>query len=654
MKDMKTSNEIMRDLIARLNYLTKKYDEGQPEVSDKEWDDLYFQLLDMENQAGIYYEDSPTRRVNYQVVNELTKVEHNHKMLSLDKTKSLDDVISFANKHPMIAMTKVDGLTCSLRYIDGRLVSAETRGNGVIGEDVLHNALTIATIPHRINYTDELIVDGEIVCLTCDFEEFAEEYKNPRNFAAGSIRLLDAKECAKRKLTFIAWDVIKGFDNEPLFSNKMQNLKQLGFFIVPYILCNEIDDNVIDIIKTLSIGHHIPFDGLVFKFNDTVYGKAQGETAHHFKNAIAYKFYDETYPTKLKDIEWSMGRTGILTPVAVFDPVDIDGATVERASLHNISILRSLLGDTPWRGQPIEVYKANMIIPQIATAEISNRADWTYDRGFILKRPEKCPVCNGDLVVTRSDSDTLNLTCLNPDCDGKLINRLDHFCGKKGLDIRGLSKATLEKLVDWGWVNNLVDIFSLKDHQKEWVTKPGFGPKSVSNILDAIEASKECTTEAFIASLGIPLIGRTVATELCKHFESYEALSKAIDEGYDFTKLPGFAESKQQALVEFDYTEADQLYSILNVKLPTTTIDASEQPLKDKKFVITGSVKHFKNRAELQGFIEKLGGKVVSAVSKNVDYLINNDAASTSSKNVAAKKMGIPILTEDEFLEKVN
>ena len=651
---MKTSKEIMRDLINRLNYLTQKYDEGCPEVSDKEWDDLYFQLLDMENQAGTYYEDSPTRKVNYQVVNELTKVEHNHKMLSLDKTKSLDDVVGFANKHPMVAMTKVDGLTCSLRYIDGRLVSAETRGNGVIGEDVLHNALTIATIPHRINYTDELIVDGEIVCLTCDFQNFAEEYKNPRNFAAGSIRLLDSTECAKRRLTFVAWDVITGFTDKVLFSDKLQSLKHLGFFVVPFVLCNEIDEGLIDVIKTLSNKLYIPMDGLVFKFNDTIYGKAQGETAHHFKNAIAYKFYDETYPTKLKDIEWSMGRTGILTPVAVFDPVDIDGATVERASLHNISILRSLLGDTPWRGQPIEVYKANMIIPQIATAEISNRADWTYDRGFILKRPEKCPVCNGDLVVTRSDSDTLNLTCLNPDCDGKLINRLDHFCGKKGLDIRGLSKATLEKLVDWGWVNNLVDIFSLKDHQKEWVTKPGFGPKSVSNILDAIEASKECTTEAFIASLGIPLIGRTVATELCKHFESYEALSKAIDEGYDFTKLPGFAESKQQALVEFDYTEADQLYGILNVKLPTTTIDVSEQPLKDKKFVITGSVKHFKNRAELQGFIEKLGGKVVSAVSKNVDYLINNDAASTSSKNVAAKKMGIPILTEDEFLEKVN
>lgn len=645
---MKTSNEIMRDLIARLNYLTKKYDEGQPEVSDKEWDDLYFQLLNMENQVGMYYEDSPTRRVNYQVVNELKKVEHNHKMLSLDKTKSLDDVVSFANKHPMVAMTKVDGLTCSLRYINGRLVSAETRGNGVIGEDVLHNALTVASIPHRINYTDELIIDGEIVCLTCDFQDFAEEYKNPRNFAAGSIRLLDAKECAKRKLTFVAWDVITGFEDKALFSDRLQALKHLGFFVVPFILCNEIDDNVIDIIKTLSAQLSVPLDGLVFKFNDIVYGKAQGETAHHFKNAIAYKFYDEIYPTKLKNIEWSMGRTGVLTPVAVFDPIDIDGSVVERASLHNLNILKETL-NIPWVGQPIGIFKANMIIPQIGQADVET----SPKPEDILPIPVTCPVC-GSPLKQRADTDSVFLECVNDACEGKLINRLHHFCGKKGLDIRGLSKATLEKLVDWGWVNNLVDIFFLKEHQKEWITKPGFGPKSVSNILDAIELSRECTTEAFIASLGIPLIGRTVAAELCKYFDSYESFSKAIDEGYDFTRLPGFAESKQQAIMEFDYSEADQLYNILNVKLPKTVIDASAQPLKDKKFVITGSVKHFKNRAELQSFIEKLGGKVVSAVSKNVDYLINNDAASTSSKNVAAKKLGISILTEDEFLEKVS
>ena len=644
---MNDTCESMRQLIDKLNYLTQKYDEGHPEVSDKEWDDLYFQLLDMEKETGIVYSDSPTRQISYQVVNELTKVEHNHKMLSLDKTKSLDDVRSFANKQPMVAMTKVDGLTCSLRYINGKLVSAETRGNGVIGEDVLHNALTVTTIPRRINYTNELIVDGEIVCLTCDFVDFAKEYKNPRNFAAGSIRLLDSKECASRKLTFIAWDVIKGFDDKISFSDKLQTLKTFGFFVVPMILCDKIDENVVESIKTMSNKLYIPLDGIVFKFDSIAYGKAQGETAHHFKNAIAYKFYDEIYPTILQNIEWSMGRTGVLTPVAIFDPIDIDGSIVERASLHNLSILKDTL-NIPWKGQNIGIFKANMIIPQIGQADL----DTEPQPEDIITTPVKCPVCGSPLSET-GDINARFLTCTNDDCEGKLINRLDHFCVKNGLDIKGLSKATLEKLVDWGWVNNLVDIFSLKEHQTEWITKPGFGEKSVINILNAIEAGKDCTLEAFIASLGIPLIGRTVAKELCKYFDSYEDFSKAIDEGYNFTKLPGFAYSKQQAIMEFDYTEADQLYGILNVKLPETVIDVSEQPLKDKKFVITGSVKHFKNRAELQSFIEKLGGKVVSTVSKNVNYLINNDAASTSTKNVAAKKMGIPILTEDEFLEKI-
>ena len=643
---MKTSNELMRDLVDRLNYLTKKYDEGHPEVSDKEWDDLYFQLLAIENQAGIYYEDSPTRKVNYQIVNELTKVEHNHKMLSLDKTKSLDDVISFANKHPIVAMTKVDGLTCSLRYINGRLVSAETRGNGVIGEDVLHNALTIATIPHRINYTDELIVDGEIVCLTCDFQEFSEEYKNPRNFAAGSIRLLDSVECAKRRLTFVAWDVITGLTDKVLFSDKLQVLKQLGFFVVPFVLCHDINIDIIDNIKTLSNQFFIPMDGLVFKFDDIAYGKSLGETAHHFKNAIAYKFYDEEYETKLIGIDWTMGRTGILTPVAVFEPVNDGDSIIERASLHNLNIMKELLGDEPATGQPLKVAKMNMIIPQVVWADKNYRGDWIN----IYLIPDVCPICGRPTAVNESEQ----LYCTNPDCEGKLINKLDHFCGKKGLDIRGLSKATLEKLVDWGWVNNIVDIFSLKEHQKEWIIKPGFGEKSVINILNAIEASKHCSLEAFIASLGIPLVGKNVAAELCKYFKTYEDFSKAINDKYDFTQLPGFAEGKQQTIINFDYTEANRLYDILNVKSSEENLEVSYKPLKDKKFVITGTVKHFKNRTELQDFIERLGGKVVSSISKNVDYLINNNIESTSAKNVAAKKMGIPILTETEFMEKFN
>ena len=636
--------EDMKALVDRLNYLTKKYDEGHPEVSDKEWDELYFKLVQMEEDMGIHLDESPTQTIIYQVVNELRKVEHNHKMLSLDKTKEIEEVKKFLGKdNDYVAMCKMDGLTCSLRYIGGKLISAETRGNGVIGEDILHNALVIPSIPKTISYQDELIVDGEIICTYEDFKPFSDTYKNPRNFAAGSIRLLDSKECAKRNLTFVAWDVIKGFPNDNNVYSRLLLLTFNGFTIVPFEKGSV--EHCIEWLTETAKCMSYPIDGIVFKFDEVDFGKQQGETAHHFKNAIAYKFYDDEYETTLQNIEYSMGRTGILTPVAVYEDIDIDGSVCNRASLHNLSIMTELLGDLPYKGEKIWIYKANMIIPQVSKAEKRNSSE-----DFHFDIPKICPVCGSRTAINESSQ----LYCTNPDCDGKLINKLDHFCGKKGLDIKGLSKATLEKLIDWGWVNNCVDLFSLQDHVKEWVVKPGFGAKSVEKILDSIEESKNCSTEAFIASLGIPLIGRTIAADLAKRFETYEALSKAIDEGYDFTKLPGFAWAKSQALTNFDYTEADKLYGILNVKPAPTVVEASEQPLKDMKFVITGSVKHFKNRTELQSSIEKCGGKVVSAISKNVDYLINNDAESTSAKNVAAKKLGIPILTEEEFLEKIS
>lgn len=605
-------------------------------------------MLTIEQGLGEYYSDSPTRQVNYTVLNELRKVEHNHPMLSLDKTKSLEDIAKFANGKKMLAMSKCDGLTCSLYYKNGRLVSAETRGNGTVGEDILHNALTLPTIPHRVNYADDLIIDGEIVCLYSDFEPFSEEYKNPRNFAAGSIRLLDSGECAKRNLSFVAWDVIEGFDEKENLSEKFNALLDLGFFVVPFVSTAIFDDDVVETVKTLSAKEELPIDGVVFKFDNVAYGKAQGETAHHLKNAIAYKFYDEVYLTTLRSVIWTMGRTGVLTPVALFDTVDIDGSEVERASLHNMSVMRSTL-NIPWNGQKIGVYKANMIIPQIEWADLETAPE----EDKIIPIPDHCPIC-GEPLIERENNDSIFLECPNDDCDGKLVNKLDHFCGKKGLDIKGLSKATLEKLVDWGWVNSAVDIFYLDEHRNEWVRKPGFGEKSVDNLLQAIEDSKECSFESFISSLGIPLIGRTVAAELVKHFDCYEDFSKAVEEKFDFSKFDGFAESKTEALLKFDYTEADQLYGILDVQMAPTAIPIEDQPLAGKKYVITGSVKSFKNRTELQAFIEKHGGKVVSAVSKNVDYLINNDATSTSSKNVAAKKLGIPILTEAELIASCN
>ena len=645
---MQTVMEQMRDLVDKLNYLTEKYDEGHPEISDSEWDDMYFQLLDLENQTKSFYADSPTRTINYQVVNELKKVEHNHPMLSLDKTKSLEDVTKFANGKTMLAMTKCDGLTCSLRYLNGKLVSAETRGNGVIGEDVLHNALVCPSIPHRINYDKELIVDGEIVCLINHFENFKEDYANPRNFAAGSIRLLDSQECAKRMLTFIAWDVIKGIDDDDLLSTRLMKLSMLGFTVVPFIQTAIFTDDMVDTIKNLTTHSKIPMDGIVFKFDSKSYGDELGATSHHFKNAIALKFVDEVYLTTLQNIVWTMGRTGVLTPIAIFDTVDMDGSQVNRASLHNLTVMQETL-NKPWKGQPIGVYKANMIIPQINFADVDTIPE---DEELYIPIPQFCPIC-GEPIHETGENDSRFLECSNPNCEGKLINKLDHFCGKKGLDIKGLSKATLEKLIDYGWIDSIIDIFYLEEYRDEWIKKPGFGVKSVEKVLAAIEDSRDCSFEAFISSLGIPFIGQTIAKDLTKYFDCYEDLREAIKNNYDFSQLDGFAESKTDALLNFDFTEADQLYGLLDVRMSERP-ESNEQPLKDKKFVITGSVKQFKNRNELQKFIEDKGGKVVGTVSKNVNYLINNDTTSTASKNVAAKKLGIPILSEKEFLDLTN
>ena len=639
-------------LIEYLNARTAEYDSGHPTISDKEWDDKYFELIQLEKDLGYTYENSPTRKIDYKVVNQLDKVEHNHQMLSLDKTKEPVEVQKFIGNNEFIAMSKMDGLTCSLRYVNGRLVGAETRGNGVVGENVLHNAKVIPTIPKTIPYKEELVVDGEIICTYNDFNSYSSDYKNPRNFAAGSIRLLDSKECEKRNLTFIAWDVVKGFENINKLSSRLNYLKTFNFKIVPYVF-GEIDDiaELIHIINSISQLNSYPIDGLVFKFNDIAYGKSLGNTAHHFKNAIAFKFYDETYGTNLKDVEWTMGRTGILTPVAVFEAIDIDGSEISRASLHNVSVMEETLGTHPFKNQKVEVFKANMIIPQIAAAEQKEYDNDFFETYECLSVPMTCPICGKETRIIDNDGVKV-LMCLNPSCEGKLINKLDHFCGKKGLDIKGLSKATLEKLITWGWVNNMSDIMILSNYRKEWIKKPGFGEKSVDKILDAIEMSKNTTLEAFIASLGIPLIGRTVAKDLVKHISTYEEFRELIDGKFDFSIYNGFADSKTSALWNFNYEEADKVFTYLNFDNNIDTPSATNESCKDLKVVITGKLTTFKNRDAFKTKIEECGGKVVDSVNKTVTCLINNDKDSTSTKNQAAKKLGIPIISEQDFINE--
>lgn len=364
-------------LIDKANEYTTLYDLGTPAITDQEWDNIYFEIKKLEDELDLYPQNSPTQSIPYDVVNELKKVEHNHKMLSLQKTKDLKEVESFIEGQPSLAMCKMDGLTCSLTYVDGRLTAAETRGNGIVGEDILHNVLHLKSVPkYLLGLRGKVVIDGEIICTLTDFEMFASDYKNPRNFAAGSIRLLDSRECAKRKLTFVAWDVIEGFESFDFLSDKLQRLLHFGFIVVPFYILPAKDANgdkvpldiIIDQIKSIAEHNRFPIDGAVFKFDYIEYSKSLGETSHHFKNAIAYKFYDETYTTRLLDIEWTMGRTGILTPVAIFEPIDIDGSTVERASLHNVSVMKEVLGN-PYVGQKLWVSKRNMIIPQIEEAE---------------------------------------------------------------------------------------------------------------------------------------------------------------------------------------------------------------------------------------------------------------------------------------------
>lgn len=637
-------SEQLKSLIEYLNARTVEYDEGHPTISDSDWDKKYFELIKLENELGYTLSNSPTQNIPYEVVNALEKAEHTHKMLSLDKTKEIEDVVAFVGNKDFIAMCKMDGLTLSLRYENGRLVKAETRGNGLIGENVLHNARVVPSIPNNIPYEEVLEVEGEIICTYTDFEEFSADYKNPRNFAAGSIRLLDANECAKRKLTFVAWEVITGLDDIPELTGRFIELSKFGFITVPCVTSSP--DNIASlprVLVTMAQMYSFPLDGIVFKFNDVAYGRSLGETAHHFKNAIAFKFFDETYESYLREIEWTMGRTGLLTPVAIFDTIDMDGSEVSRASLHNVSVMEDLLGPKPCIGQKVEVFKANMIIPQIASS------DKTVE-GKVLKYPNICPICGGETQIIDNDGVKV-LMCLNPGCEGKLINRLDHFCGKKGLDIKGLSKATLEKLIAWGWVNNISDIMVLINHRSEWIQMPGFGQKSVDKILDAIEDAKFTTLEAFISSLGIPLVGRTVSKELVKYIDTYEEFRQMVEEKFDFSVYDGFAESKTSAIWNFDFTEADKVYPYLYFKKEEKTAE-SNMSCENLKVVITGKLKQFKNRDAFKACIEEHGGKVVDSVSKNTSYLINNDTESSSTKNQSAKKLGIPILSEQEFIEK--
>lgn len=634
------------DKIKELTELLNKasdsyYNTGDTIMEDREYDSLLEELRSLEQETGFVMMASPTHKVGYEVKSELQKVTHNHPMLSLAKTKDWNEFIRYFGNKDVIGMEKMDGLTCSLRYIDGELVSAETRGNGEVVEDILHNIKTVKTVPQKIPYKDELIVDGEIICTYQDFEPFSTEYKNPRNFASGSIRLLDSNECAKRPLTFVVWNIIKGFDDENNFLRKLVLVDGLGFTVVPWTSSFDWDAKEFLINKAKKLGY--PIDGLVGRFGDIKYGESLGSTSHHSNAAYAFKFGDETYETVLRGVEWNTTRTGVIAPVAVFDEVDLDGALTTRATLHNLSIIEQLelgIGDT------ITVYRSNMVIPKI---------DDNLTRSNTLKIPTVCPCCDHPTEVKYTDNSKV-LMCTNPDCPAKKLARFTHFVSRKCMNIDGLSSATLELLISNNLIRNFRDIYHLKEHVSKLCTIDGMGKKSVENLLNNIEKSRSVKLENFIAALGIPNIGLSAAKAISKKFNGshYDFVLALANDNYDFSQIDDFGEITNKSLHDWWHSK-DPMVELLpmEVNFIVENDTGSSSNLDGKSFCITGSLTHYANRDALVKAIEDNGGKYVSSVSKKIDYLINNDKTSISGKNKKAINLSIPIISEEDFLNMI-
>lgn len=644
----------IKELVELLNhYRNEYYNNSYSEISDFEYDQLFDELVALESETGFIMAVSPTQTVGYEVVSWLEKVEHNHPMLSLDKTKNVDDVIKFLGNKDGVVMAKADGLTCSLRYINGHLISAETRGNGEVGEDILHCAKTIKNIPLEINCLDEVIVDGEVIITYDDFEKInvtlpeGQKYKHPRNLASGSIRQLDSSIAAQRNMKFIAWKLIKGIYNNSFFDNWIF-MDSLGFDVIPLIslpsqLINQKTiENAIFLIKEDAKNEGCPIDGCVFGYDDIAYGESLGATGHHLRSQIAFKFYDELYPTRLQYVDWTIGKSSQLTPTAVFDTVEIDGADVSRASLHNISIIKNL-GLT--NGCTINVFKANQIIPQIDSCENDGDGD--------IEIPPICPICGGTTSI-RKDNESEVLICTNPECVGKKLAQFTHFVSKKGMDIKNLSEATLQDLLSHGFVHNFKDIYHLSNHRQQLIHLDGYGKKSIEKLLKSIEDSRNVKLENFIAALGIPNIGLTASKTISKYFNGdvYKWFNAFFND-FDWTQLDDFGETMAHNVEEYlrnHVADVEALSDEMNFVLPEE-YSITENPFNGKTICVTGKLNHF-TRDSINEKIISLGAKPAGSVSKKTDYLITNES-SGSSKYKKAVELNIPIITEEEFLNMI-
>ena len=644
----------MRELVEFLNRARRAYEQEDTEIiSNYEYDRLYDELQGLEKELGTTLASSPTVNVGYEVLSELPKERHERPMLSLDKTKEVGRLKEFLGEQKAVISWKLDGLTIVLTYRDGELQKAVTRGNGEVGEVITNNARVFQNLPCRIPYQGELILRGEAVISYRDFEKINEEiedvdarYKNPRNLCSGSVRQLNNEVTAKRNVKFYAFTLVRAegvdFQNSRLY--QMKWLSDQGFDVVENhpVTVDTIEQEVEWFARHIE-KNEIPSDGLVLVYDDIAYGESLGTTAKFPRDSFAFKWADEIRKTTLLEIEWSPSRTGLINPVAIFEPVELEGTTVSRASVHNISIMEELeLGV----GDQIEVYKANMIIPQIAR---------NLTRSGVKDIPKACPVCGGKTKI-HMDNDTKTLYCTNPQCQAKHVKSFTLFVSRDAMNIEGLSEATLEKFIQHGYIKDYTDIFHLDRYEDQIKNMDGFGEKSYVNLQNSIENARNTTMPRLIYSLGIPNIGTANARVICRALDQDpEKILNATEE--ELSEISGVGGVIAGTFVGYFADEGHRdvfLRLLKEVRIPQEETDAGGQIFSGVNFVITGTVNHFANRGEVKEEIEKRGGKVTGSVTSKTNYLINNDLTSGSSKNRKARELGIPIISEDEFIEMMN
>jgi DNA ligase (NAD+) len=643
-------------LIKELNKASEAYyNTGHPIMSDYDFDKKIDMLKKWEEESGIVMADSPTHKIGYIVSDELKEVTHNHPMLSLDKTKSASELADFVGNNECILSVKCDGLTTSLRYANGKLVSAETRGNGLKGFDCLQNVLTMNNVPKEIPYKDNLIIDGESIVGWDTFRRIndsildeSKKYKHPRNLASGSLGLLDSKEAASRNMRFVAWRVIKGFEHKSVYSD-LKRAESNGFEVVPmWFYSNKLGKEMLSImldqLKEKAESENIPYDGAVMAVDDYSLAESMGRTDKFFRHSISYKYEDDLFDTVLTDIEWNTSKTGLINPVAIFKPVDLNGAVTTRATLHNITYIKDMMLGI---GDRIRIYRSNMVIPKVHES---------IDKSGHFEIPSKCPACGAPTKIAK-ENDSETLYCTNENCKGRLLGKLSHAASRNALNIDGLSEATIKKFIEFGWLDSIESFFHLSDHKSEISHLSGFGKKSTEKLLVAIESCRHTTLDRFLYALSIPMVGKTVSkqiSDLCDgNFEKLCTLITLHGASY-FNCLDGVGDSITSSLNSFWNANQNKVINVSkNFVFEENQPTETTSELFGKTFCVTGSLKHFSNRDELKQRIKDMGGKVSDSVTGKTSFLINNDSKSTSGKNKKAHELNIPIITEEQFLEMI-